>query len=125
MKKILIIEDEKNIVTSLKMFFEHAGFEVFTSANGADGLYLAKHKHPDLILLDLVLPKIDGFNVCNILSHDEKTKNIPIIIISARTSKEEIDKAISLGAKNYIAKPFSIDQIKKIIMEYLGESKNE
>ncbi|MHB8277275.1 MAG: response regulator [Candidatus Humimicrobiaceae bacterium] len=125
MKKILIIEDEKNIVVSLKMFFEYSGFEVFTSDNGADGLCLAKHKYPDLILLDLVLPKIDGFNVCNILNHDEKTKNIPIIIISARTSKEEIDKAISLGAKNYIAKPFSIDQIKKIIMEYLGESKNE
>ncbi|MHB1253457.1 MAG: response regulator transcription factor [Candidatus Humimicrobiaceae bacterium] len=122
MKKILIIEDEKNIVTSLKMFFEYSGFEVLTSDNGSDGLYLAKHKLPDLILLDLVLPKIDGFDVCNILKNDEKTKNIPIIIISARTSKEEIDKAISLGAKSYIAKPFSINQIKKKIIEYLGES---
>jgi len=125
MKKILIIEDEKNIVTSLKMFFEYLGFAVITSDNGSGGLYLAKHEYPDIILLDLVLPEIDGFNVCNLLKNDEKTKNIPIIIISARTSKEEIDKAISLGAKNYIAKPFSIDQIKKIIMEYLGESKNE
>ena len=122
MKKILIIEDEKNIVTSLKMFFEYSGFEVLTSSNGTDGLSLARHSLPDLILLDLVLPRLDGFNVCSKLKQDEKTKNIPIIIISARTSKEEIDKAISLGAKNYIAKPFSIEQIKKMILEYLGES---
>jgi len=122
MKKILIIEDEKNIVISLKMFFEHSGFEVLTSGNGLDGVSLAKHEIPDLILLDLVIPKIDGFEVCLILKNDEKTKNIPIIIISARTSKEEIDKAISLGAKNFIAKPFSINQIKKMIIEYLGES---
>jgi two-component system, OmpR family, alkaline phosphatase synthesis response regulator PhoP len=121
-KKILIIEDEKNIVISLKMFFEHSGFEVFTSGNGLDGVSLAKHAFPDIILLDLVLPKIDGFEVCKILKNDEKTKNIPIIIISARTSKDEVDKAISLGAKNFIAKPFSINQIKKIIIEYLGES---
>jgi two-component system, OmpR family, alkaline phosphatase synthesis response regulator PhoP len=121
MKKILIIEDEKNIVVSLKMFFEYMGFEVFTSNSGSDGLYLAQNKHPDLILLDLVLPKIDGFNVCKLLKNDEKTKNIPIIIISARTSKEDIDKGVSSGANNYITKPFSIDQIKKIIIEYLGE----
>lgn len=121
MKKILIIEDEKNIVTSLKMFLEYSGFEVFTSNDGSDGLYQAKHKYPDLILLDLVLPKIDGFNVCNLLNNDEKTKNIPIIVISARTSKEDMDKVISLGAKNYIIKPFSMDQIIKMIKEYLGE----
>lgn len=121
MKKILIIEDEKNIVISLKMFLEYMGFEVFTSDNGSDGLYLAKHEYPDLILLDLVLPKINGFDVCNLLKNSEKTKNIPIIIISARTSKEDIDKVISLGANSYITKPFSIDQIKKIIIEYLGE----
>jgi DNA-binding response OmpR family regulator len=118
MKKILIIEDEKNIVLLLKMFLEHNGFEVFTAVNGTDGIKIAQESNPDLILLDIVLPGINGYLVCKNLKEDEKTKDIPIVVISARTSKDDIEKIFSSGAQDYIAKPFSLPQIKKSILKY-------
>jgi len=121
MKKILIIEDEKNIILLLKMFLEHNGFEVFTAGNGFDGIKIAQESNPDLILLDIVLPGINGYLVCKNLKEDEKTKGIPIIVISARTSKDDIEKIFSFGAQDYIAKPFSLPQIKKSILKYLQE----
>jgi CheY-like chemotaxis protein len=121
MKKILIIEDEKNIILLLKMFLEHDGFEVFTAGNGFDGIKIAQESNPDLILLDIVLPGINGYLVCKNLKEDEKTKDIPIIVISARTSKDDIEKIFSFGAQYYIAKPFSLPQIKQLILKYLQE----
>jgi DNA-binding response OmpR family regulator len=118
MKKILIIEDEKNIALLLKMFLEHDSFEVFTAGNGLDGIKMAQELSPDLILLDIVLPGISGYLVCKNLKEDEKTKSIPVIVISARTSKEDIEKIFSSGAQDYIAKPFSLPQIKKSILKY-------
>ena len=121
MKKILIIEDEKNIILLLKMFLEHDGFEVLTAGNGLDGIKIAQESNPDLILLDIVIPGISGYLVCKNLKEDEKTKGIPIIVISARTSKDDIEKIFSFGAQDYIAKPFSLPQIKKSILKYLKE----
>ena len=125
MKKILIIEDEKNIVISLKMFLEYSGFKVITADNGLDGIKKAQEENPDLILLDLVLPRINGYTVCKTLKENSDTKKIPLIIMSARTSKDDIEKVFVSGAENYIAKPFSIIQIKNIISKYLGEFKHD
>jgi two-component system, OmpR family, alkaline phosphatase synthesis response regulator PhoP len=121
MEKILVIEDEKNIVLLLKMFLEHNGFEVFTAGNGPDGIKMAQESNPDLILLDIVLPGLNGYMVCRNLKENEKTKNIPVVAISARTSKEDIEKIFSSGAQDYIAKPFSLPQIKKSILKYFKE----
>jgi DNA-binding response OmpR family regulator len=121
MKKILIIEDEKNIVTSLKMYLEHSGYEVEVADNGLDGIKKGQEISPDLILLDLVLPRVNGYTVCKSLKETSGTKNIPIIIMSARTSKEDVEKVFASGADNYLAKPFSVKQISDIIKKYLGE----
>ncbi len=125
MKKILIIEDEKNIILLLKMFLEHDGFEVLTAGNGFEGIKIAQKSNPDLILLDIVLPGIDGYLVCKNLKEDEKTKDIPVVVISARTSKDDVEKIFSSGAQDYIAKPFSLPQIKKSILKYLRGVENE
>jgi DNA-binding response OmpR family regulator len=121
MKKILIIEDEKNIVTSLKMYLEHSGYEVEVADNGLDGIKKGQEINPDLILLDLVLPRVNGYTVCKSLKETSNTKNIPLIIMSARTSKEDVEKVFASGADNYLAKPFSVKQISDIIKKYLGE----
>jgi DNA-binding response OmpR family regulator len=121
MKKILIIEDEKNIVTSLKMYLEHSGYEVEVADNGLDGIKKGQEISPDLILLDLVLPRVNGYTVCKSLKETSGTKNIPLIIMSARTSKEDVEKVFASGADNYLAKPFSVKQISDIIKKYLGE----
>lgn len=124
MKKILIIEDEKNIVTSLKMYLEHSGFEVSVADNGLDGIKKGQELKPDMILLDLVLPRVNGYTVCKSLKENVNTKNIPLVIMSARTLKEDIEKAFASGADNYLEKPFSVMQIGNIIKKYLGEEDN-
>jgi CheY-like chemotaxis protein len=77
-----------------------------------------------MILLDLVLPKVNGYTVCKSFKEDVNTKNIPLVIMSARTSKEDIEKAFASGADNYLEKPFSVMQIGNIIKKYLGEKDN-
>jgi DNA-binding response OmpR family regulator len=107
------------------MFLEYSGFKVITADNGLDGIKKAQEENPDLILLDLVLPRINGYTVCKTLKENSDTKKIPLIIMSARTSKDDIEKVFASGAENYIAKPFSIIQIKNIISKYLGEFKHD
>ncbi|MDD5659513.1 MAG: response regulator [Actinomycetota bacterium] len=126
MKKILIIEDEKNIVFPLKIFFENeGGYEVLHAGDGFEGIEIAQREKPDLIILDIVLPGIDGYLVCKNLKNNISTGNIPVITISAKTSKDDIKKMFDVGADEYIPKPFSLDKIKKLISKYFGEDQNE
>lgn len=126
MKKILIIEDEKNIVFSLKIFFENeGGYEVLCAGNGFEGIKIAQGEKPDLIILDIVLPGLDGYLVCKDLKNNISTGNIPVITMSAKTSKDDIKKMFDVGADEYISKPFSLDKIKKLISKYFGDDQNE
>ena len=104
MKEILVVDDEPRIAEICRDYLERAGFTVITTGNGADALALARAKHPDLIVLDLGLPKIDGLDVARSL---RKHSNVPIIMLTARV--EESDKLIGLelGADDYLTKPFS------------------
>jgi DNA-binding response OmpR family regulator len=121
MKKVLIVEDEKNIVLSLKMFLTKAGFETESVANGIDAIRIAQDLVPDLILLDLILPGMNGYLVCEAIKQNQITKNIPVVIMSVKNQEEDISKAYFLGADDYIIKPFTIDQIKPIIEKFLEE----
>lgn len=105
--KVLIIEDDADIQQLLSYNFQQAGFRVETSGNGAEGLKKAREKKPDLIILDLMLPGMDGFEVCRTLKGENDSKGIPVIMLTAKG--EEIDKVVGfeLGADDYLTKPFS------------------
>lgn len=105
--KILIVEDDHNIIELLTYNLEQEGFDVHTAPDGADALQRAASDTPDLIILDLLLPEIDGLEVCRLLKRNPRTAAIPVIMLTAKD--EEVDRIVGfeLGADDYIAKPFS------------------
>jgi DNA-binding response OmpR family regulator len=104
MKKILFIEDEITLQETIKETLKKEGYEVIKALDGETGLKLARENKPDLILLDLIIPKIHGLDVLETLKKDAATKEIPVIILSNLEGMEEIDKAVSLGATTYLVK---------------------
>ena len=109
--KLLVVEDETDLVRTLEYNFRQAGFEVFTATSGREGLRLAGTKNPDLVLLDLMLPDIQGVEVCRQLRGDPKTRSTPVIILTARG--EEVDRVVGfeIGADDYVTKPFSVREL--------------
>lgn len=107
-QKILVVEDDKTLLEMLQYNLERQGYEVLLAEDGRSALNLARENHPDLLLLDVMLPGLDGFEVCRIL---RKEQNVPILMLTART--EEIDKIVGLemGADDYITKPFSMREL--------------
>ncbi|OGC08046.1 DNA-binding response regulator [candidate division WOR-1 bacterium RIFOXYA2_FULL_36_21] len=122
MQEILIIDDEKDIVSAIEYNLVKDGFKVSKAFDGHNGLKLAKDKIPQLILLDLMLPGIPGLEVCKILKSDPKTKEIPIIMLTAKVSETDKVVGLELGADDYITKPFSMREllarVKAILKRY-------
>jgi two-component system, OmpR family, alkaline phosphatase synthesis response regulator PhoP len=110
-EKILVVDDEENILELIRFNLENNGYEVITAANGIDAVKLAKSENPQLVLLDLMLPGMDGYDVCKEIRMDKSLAGIPIIMITAKG--EELDKilGLELGADDYITKPFSIREM--------------
>lgn len=121
-KKILIVDDEDHIRELLKFNLEKNGYVVYMENDGLNGLKLAREKQVDLILLDLMLPGMDGFEVCKEIRRDNIISNVPIIMLTAKS--EEIDKilGLELGADDYITKPFSIRELSARIKALLRRS---
>jgi len=117
--KILITDDSPTILKILTPPLVEAGCEVIVATDGQQALNLAKTEKPDLMVLDLMLPKIDGYKVCRMLKFDEKYKDIPIIMLTARTNETDERLGKEVGADAYIKKPFQpevvIDEIKKLL----------
>lgn len=105
--KVLIVEDERDIAELLRYNLQEAGFKTDYVRNGADALQQAVEKTPDLILLDLMLPEVDGMIVCRLLKNDPRTKDIPIVMVTAKTEEKDRVAGLELGADDYIIKPFS------------------
>jgi two-component system, OmpR family, alkaline phosphatase synthesis response regulator PhoP len=110
-EKILIVDDEENIVELIKFNLEKNGYKVLTAVNGIDGLKLAKIEVPQLILLDLMLPGMDGYDVCKEIRKDNSISTIPVIMLTAKG--DEFDKilGLELGADDYMTKPFSVREL--------------
>lgn len=119
MKKILIVDDEQDIVESLKFVLETADFTCYCAYNGEDGLRLAKEIVPDLIILDVMMPKINGYKISRLLKYDAKYKNIPILMVTARSQDEDKLIGEETGADEYITKPFELDEVVKTVEKYL------
>lgn len=120
MSKILFIEDETSLQKTLSSALESAGYEIVSAYDGEKGLELAKQSQPDLILLDLILPKMNGFDVLNELKKDRQTKDVPVIVLTNLESVEDVEKVIGLGATTYLVKAnYDLDDIVGKIGEVL------
>lgn len=119
-KKILIVEDDRFLVKAYKIRFGKIGFDVAVEENGKSGLAKAKKFKPDLIILDLMLPKMNGFEFLAAAKKDEAIKNIPVLVLSVLGQKADKEKALSLGAKDYFVKTdYTLEEIVKNIDKYL------
>lgn len=123
MRRILIIEDDPDIALSLKYSLEKdGGFAVTAVHDGSTGLQEVRREAPDLVLLDLSLPGMDGLDVCRRLTADEATENIPIIIVTARVDESDLVAGLELGADDYVTKPFSVKEVVARIRAVLRRS---
>jgi DNA-binding response OmpR family regulator len=121
-KRVLIADDEPNIVTSLEFLMENAGYETKVATNGNEALELAASFRPDLMLLDIMFPLRSGYEVCQQLKSDPATRDIKVVIISAKGRDVEVAKALELGADAYIAKPFSTRELVAKVRDMLGDA---
>lgn len=125
-QKILVIEDEEGIIHLLNLYLKDAGFDVVAARDGADGLALHAREHPDLVILDIMLPAIDGFEVCRRIRQWSKT---PILMLTARGSEDDRIQGLDLGADDYLVKPFSprelVSRVRAILRRVHGGEGSE
>lgn len=121
MKKILIVDDEQDIVESLKFVLENNNYTCYCAYNGEDGLQLARELMPDLIILDVMMPRINGYKISRLLKFDKKYKDIPILMVTARSQEEDKLIGEETGADEYITKPFELDDVVNTIKKYLDD----
>jgi two-component system, OmpR family, alkaline phosphatase synthesis response regulator PhoP len=120
-KKILVVDDEVDLVETVRFPLEIEGYNVLVAYNGEEALDRARKENPDLILLDLMLPKLDGYKVCRLLKFDETYKHIPIFMLTAKTQEKDKVLGMETGADEYITKPFDVGDLLKKVKEYLSK----
>lgn len=119
MKKILIVDDEPNIVMSLEYIFKKEDFEVFIARDGAEAIELVENQDVDIIILDIMMPNVDGFQVLKYLKTNEVLSKIKVIFLSAKNKVSDIELGLQLGADKYMSKPFSTKKLVSEVKELL------
>ena len=119
--RILLVDDEPDIVETAAFMLQARGYSVDTAPGGLEGVEKAKKDPPDLILLDIMMPEMDGYEVCMKLKGDEDTKHIPIVMLTARGESEAVLKSHNLGADDYVVKPFSLPTLLNKLKKFLGK----
>ena len=117
MKKILIVDDEPNIVMSLEYTFKKNNFEVFIARDGQEALEILRNQFPDVIILDVMMPMVDGYATLEQIKKEERLKHCKVIFLTAKNKEKDIEKGHSLGANLYVLKPFSV---KKLVEQVQG-----
>jgi len=117
---LVLVEDDEFLASIYQTKFEMEGFKVSVAANGEEGLKLVEKKMPDIVLLDILLPKLDGFAVLERLKQNAKTKNIPVILLTNLGQKDDVDRGVELGAADYLIKAHfkpseTVDKVMKVI----------
>ncbi len=120
-KKILIVDDEINIVISMEFLIKQAGYDLQIARDGEEAMEKVTSFEPDLILLDVMMPKINGFEVCRRIRANPDWRNIKIIMLTAKGREVEVAKGLALGADTYIIKPFSTKELMSEVKHILGE----
>lgn len=119
-KSVLVVDDEPNIVLSLEFLMRQAGFEVRVARDGEQALAAMREKTPDLVLLDVMIPRGDGYGICKAVRSNPAWRSVRIIMLTAKGRESERDKGIALGADDYIIKPFSTREVVGRVRELLG-----
>ncbi len=114
-KKVLVVDDDPYILMSLEFLMKKNGYDVLVARNGIEALALVDKQKPDVILLDIMMPDVDGYEICKYIKKSDKLKHTKVVFMSAKTKETDIQKGYDLGAALYITKPFSTrDLVKKI-----------
>ena len=120
MKKILIVDDEPNIVMALEYTFKKNNYDVFIARDGQEALDIVKLNLPDLIILDVMMPMVDGYATLEQIRNDNNLKHTKVIFLSAKNKESDIQKGMALGADAYMTKPFSIKKVVEQVVELLS-----
>lgn len=120
-KKILVIDDEKNILLTLNLILRNEGYDVLVASDSLDGVIKAGELKPDLILLDICLPRVDGYSVCRSLRCDVDIDKIPIVFMSSKNQEEDIREAFDSGGNDYLLKPFTKEKLLDIIEKNISK----
>ncbi|MBN1247052.1 MAG: response regulator [Anaerolineae bacterium] len=121
MAKILVAEDERDIRELISFTLQFAGFEVVLASNGADAVALAREELPDLILMDVRMPRMTGYQACEALKQQPETSEMPVVFLSAKGQESEIQEGLGVGAVRYILKPFAPDDLTSQVRQVLAE----
>jgi CheY-like chemotaxis protein len=117
--KVLLVEDEASLRRLIEYALRTRGYEVLVAANGREGLDKAQSESPDLVLLDMIMPEMGGMEVLSVLKNDARSKDIPVLIVTASALKEDAEKAIAMGAAGYLIKPFPVptlyDRVEQLL----------
>lgn len=119
MKKIIIADDEHKILMSLEYSFKKHGYDVYIARDGTEVLEFLKTMVPDVILLDIMMPNLDGYSTLDLIKQDDKLKNTKVIFLSAKNNPRDIEKGLEMGADAYVTKPYSIKKLMQQIEEML------
>jgi DNA-binding response OmpR family regulator len=125
MARILISEDERDIRDLITFTLKFAGHEVIPTSNGEEAYQAALKEHPDLILLDVRMPRLDGFEACRRIKANASTQHIPVVFLSAKGQESEVQAGLDVGADDYILKPFSPDQLTARVKALLDRSQSK
>lgn len=124
-QRILIVDDEADLVAVLRFGLEAEGFEVIEAGDGETGLKRAREDRPDLLVLDLMLPRMDGYKVCRALKFDERYRSLPVIILSARSGTQDRELAMTMGADAYVTKPYDMRLLVTRIREMIVQARRQ
>lgn len=114
-KKILVVDDDPYILMSLEFLMQKNGYTVMVARNGSEAMELVEQSHPDLVILDIMMPDVDGYAICRQIKASDALKDIIVVFLSAKTREADIKKGLDLGAAMYISKPFSTRDLMKQI----------
>jgi len=117
--RILVVDDEPFIVETLRFALEKAGYVCLVAYDGEEALRIAREENPDLIVLDIMLPKLNGFQVCRMLKFDERYRHIPIVMLTARAQERDRLLGKETGADDYLTKPFEFPELLRVIARHL------
>lgn len=119
-KSIMLVDDDELIVKLLNLNFSHSGYQLINCIGGERAFQTALETHPDLIILDIMMPCTDGWKVLEQLKGDARTKDIPVVILTVKASPEDREKALGMGATRYVVKPFNPSDLVQLVGELVG-----
>jgi CheY-like chemotaxis protein len=120
-KRVLVCDDDPVILRLLEVNLELEGFEVLTGNNGEEGVEIALREQPDLVILDIMMPRMDGYEACRRLKEEEKTQHIPVVFLSAKAQLADIEKGKSFGVAEYLTKPFDPTDLTDLVLKLVGQ----